>query len=62
MDPQNCMFGTKRILDQLNRTRELPLENVLEEMKQAIRLYVQSAEPFDDLTMLCVEYRGPEEA
>ena len=59
VDPQGSMFGTKRILEQLNRTRELPPELVLEEMKQAIHLYVQSAEPFDDLTMLCVEYRGP---
>jgi len=62
-DPDNMMFGTQRMLDTLNRMPEADPETLLREVHAAVDRFVQGAEQFDDLTMLCLEYRGagPEE-
>jgi len=33
-------------------------EQILEGMKKAVAGFVKDAEQFDDLTMLCLEYKG----
>ena len=35
-------------------------ETVLRRVQEAVDGFVQDAEQFDDLTMLCLEYRGPQ--
>ena len=40
---------------------ELP-EGILQTVDEAVAAYVGEAEQFDDLTMLCIEYRGKSES
>jgi sigma-B regulation protein RsbU (phosphoserine phosphatase) len=54
----NALFGTDRMLEALNRQPEAGPEQLLRNVRQAVDLFVQDAEQFDDLTMLCVEYKG----
>ena len=55
----NDMFGTERMLQVLNEAPEAAApQQVLAHVRSAVGQFVQDAEQFDDLTMLCVEYRG----
>ena len=56
----NKLFGTDRMLAALNREAdetETP-DQILRKVRRAIDSFVGDAEQFDDLTMLCLEYRG----
>ena len=53
------VFGEERIAAVLNEVREKSPEELLQHMKKAVDAFVQDAEQFDDLTMLCLEYKGP---
>ena len=51
-------FGTDRMLESLNRCAdEGPKEN-LETIHETINQFAGETPQFDDMTMLCVEYRG----
>ena len=52
------MFGTERMLAALNTDPEASPEQVLDNVRSAVDGFVKDDEQFDDLTMLCVEYRG----
>ncbi|MBP5730044.1 MAG: SpoIIE family protein phosphatase [Clostridia bacterium] len=52
------LFGTGRMLAALNTDTAAPPEEVLKDMRAAVDDFVKDAEQFDDLTMLCLEYRG----
>ncbi len=54
------LFGTERMLDALNGALDVSPEEVLKAVKNAVDGFVNSAEQFDDLTMLCMEYKGPD--
>ena len=57
----NCeeeMFGTERMLAALNAQASAPPERILANVRSAVDNFVKDAEQFDDLTMLCVEYKG----
>jgi len=54
------LFGTERMLDALNGALDVSPEGVLKAVKNAVDGFVNSAEQFDDLTMLCMEYKGPD--
>ncbi len=60
MDAENHMFGTDRMLKALNEEPEASPVRMLENVRKAVDGFVNGAEQFDDLTMLCIEYRGPE--
>ena len=51
------MFGTERMLAALNQTPDADPEAVLRNVQKAVNDFVQDAEQFDDLTMLCLELR-----
>ncbi len=51
-------FGTDRMLDALNRASSGSPKEVLLSVREAVDEFVGSAEQFDDLTMLCMEYKG----
>ena len=53
------MFGLDRMLAALNRDPSAGPEQILRNVRQAVDGFVYSAEQFDDLTMLCMAYRGP---
>ena len=52
------MFGTGRMIEALNANADLSPQGILSGMKNAVDVFVGDAEPFDDLTMLCLEYIG----
>ena len=52
------MFGTERMLAALNEDAQAAPERLLRNVRRAVDGFVQGAEQFDDLTMLCIEYRG----
>jgi sigma-B regulation protein RsbU (phosphoserine phosphatase) len=57
-DAEYHMFGTKRMLEILNVDPNTAPEQILKNISTAVDEFVQDAEQFDDLTMLCIEYRG----
>ena len=60
MNAKNELFGTERMLDALNVEPDTPPETILKNVRAAVDSFVLEAEQFDDLTMLCVEYKGQE--
>lgn len=54
------MFGTDRVLAALNGKKKAGAEKIVLGVKKAVSDFVQDMEPFDDLTMLCLTYNGPE--
>jgi len=52
------MFREERIVLALNEGYEKPPEELLQHMRKAVDAFVQDAPQFDDLTMLCLEYKG----
>ena len=56
------MFGTDRMLDVLNACGSGSPEEILRTVKERTDAFVGEAEQFDDLTMMCLEYRGPRQA
>ena len=52
------MFGEERLEAALNTCADGSPEEILRAVKGAVDEFVGEAEQFDDLTMLCLEYRG----
>ena len=57
-DAQNELFGTDRMLAALNQEPSALPEQVLKNVDSSVKEFVKEAEQFDDLTMLCLEYKG----
>lgn len=57
-DKDNNLFGTDRMVDALNKNPKARPEEMLKNVRTAVDRFVGIAEQFDDLTMLCLEYRG----
>ena len=55
---QNELFGTDRMLWSLNRETDADPETILKYVKEGIDLFVDGAEQFDDITMMCFKYYG----
>ena len=53
------MFTTDRMVEALNRNPGASVEEVLGNVQLALDDFVAGAEQFDDVTMLCIEYKGP---
>lgn len=56
MDAKEQMFGAERMLTALNQKEHKKPEEVLESVRLGVSEFVQEAEQFDDLTMLCLVY------
>lgn len=52
------MFGEERLLEVLNRDPEAGPEELIRRVRDAVDRFAGSTEQFDDITMLCLEYRG----
>ena len=52
------MFGTGRMAEALNTDPDASPKQILTNVRTAVDAFVEEAEQFDDLTMLCLEYRG----
>ena len=51
------MFGMERLLSALNQETDISLEQTLQNVRNAVDGFVSGAEQFDDLTMMCIEYK-----
>ena len=58
----NELFGCDRMLDALNRDADAEPRQILENVMQDINRFVDEAEQFDDITMLCFRYLGSPDA
>jgi len=52
------LFGLDRLVNALNKDASKSPKDITEQVKNDVDSFVQSAEQFDDLTMLCLEYIG----
>ena len=57
-DANQQMFGTDRMIQALNTATDKDPGTILETVKTAVTTFVGNAEQFDDLTMLCLEFKG----
>ena len=57
-DGDNNMFGVDRMLSALNLELDAGPEKVLGNVRSAVDAFVKDAQQFDDLTMLCLQYKG----
>ena len=54
----NELYGTERMIAALNIAPEVPPMEILKNVRSDVDHFVGSAPQFDDLTMLCIEYKG----
>ena len=58
--PDKQLFGSARLLEAVNRGAGLPPQRLLPFLQEEIRAFVGEADQFDDITMVALEYRGPQ--
>ena len=58
-DASQNMFGMQRMTEALNRDPDASPRQLLKTVRKAVDDFAGAAEQFDDLTMLCIEYKGP---
>ena len=51
------MFGTDRMIETLNNNAKADPKSILTAVSESVDNFVGEAEQFDDLTMLCLEYK-----
>ena len=54
------LFGMDRMVTALNKVRDGSPEEILAGVSRDLNRFVRDAEQFDDVTMLCLEYKGEE--
>jgi len=52
------LFGVDRMIEALNENVKASPEQILKNVRAAVDGFVRDAEQFDDLTMVCIEYKG----
>ena len=57
-DENENMFGLERMIKALNREPEADPVGILGNVRDAVSNFTGAAEQFDDMTMLCIEYKG----
>jgi sigma-B regulation protein RsbU (phosphoserine phosphatase) len=61
-DTDNNLFGTERLMSALNSVKEQGPKEILQGVYDAVTAFSGEAPQFDDLTMLCLDYRGQDNA
>ena len=61
-DAQTQLFGLERMQASLRKAENGTPQEILKSVDADVAAFVGGAEQFDDLTMLCLEYRGPGES
>lgn len=56
-DSHEQMFGTDKLLAALNQQTDTCPEQIVRNVRSAVDAFVNGAEQFDDLTVVCLEYR-----
>ena len=57
-DSKNELFGEKRLLEALNADPDASIKGLLSNVSTGINRFVDGTQQFDDITMLCMEYKG----
>ncbi len=57
----NELYGTDRMIEGLNGTVDMPVEDILKTMKKSVDDFTGDAPQFDDITMLSLKYYGRRE-
>lgn len=57
-DADKKRFGSERMLEALNREKDLRPEELLPAVRREVDAFVGGADQFDDLTMLAIRYNG----
>ena len=55
------LFGEQKLGEQLARSADKTPDEILQAVKSAVTAHADGADQFDDVTMLCLEYRGSAE-
>ena len=55
------MFGSERMIEALNLEPTATPQEILQNVRDSVNDFVKSAEQFDDMTMMCIEYKGIQE-
>lgn len=58
INEQTEQYGDERMLKVLNRDKDLPMEQILPDVRKDISDFAGKAEQFDDITMLGFTYKG----
>ena len=56
-DSQNELYGMSRLSEVLNAAKDKKPEEIISAVKADIDTFVNEAPQFDDITMLCLEYK-----
>ncbi len=59
-DRSQSQYGYNRFLATLNKNKDAAPQQLLEAVSADVQRFVQDQPQFDDLTMLCIHYRGKE--
>ena len=59
-DTAGALFGTERMLSALREAQEGDSETILRSVHKAVTQFSGTAPQFDDITMLCLQYLGPD--
>ena len=51
-------FNLERMVETLNKYNSLKTQEIIEGVKKDVDLFVNGGDQFDDITMLCVEFKG----
>lgn len=54
-----AFFGCDRMINALNSEPDADPQHILINVRKAVDAFEKGADQFDDITMMCVEYRGP---
>lgn len=57
MSPANKEFGNERLIDTLNSSKNKSLEEICKDMRNAIEKFNDTAQQFDDITMLAIKIK-----
>ena len=57
-DAEKQLFGTERMVAALNEKSDGSPQEILKTVRSSVDAFVKDAQQFDDLTMLCLEYKG----
>ena len=60
-DADGRLFGTERMVAALNEQQDASPEALLRNVRAHVDAFVGDAEQFDDLTMVCLHYLGPQD-
>ena len=57
-DANETLYGEERLLEMMNRQKQLLAKEICQAVKDDVDAFVGDAEQFDDITMLCLTYSG----